>query len=89
MTLSTHLAFLVIVQQHTMSDMFRKSVLNKLPHLPPTRAPWADESEPIEEIDEEDEQLDGIGEFKPAYAACDLVSPKRDFSDVWMQNHGA
>ncbi|OWT37308.1 protein phosphatase methylesterase 1 [Cryptococcus neoformans] len=48
-----------------MSDMFRKSVLNKLPQLPPTRAPWADEPELVEETDEEDEQLDNIGELKP------------------------
>lgn len=40
-------------------------MLNKLPQLPPTRAPWADEPELVEETDEEDEQLDNIGELKP------------------------
>ncbi|WVO21083.1 protein phosphatase methylesterase 1 [Cryptococcus decagattii] len=50
-----------------MSDMFRKSMLNKLPQLPPTRAPWADEPdvEDIDEEDEENEQGDAIGELGP------------------------
>lgn len=72
-----------------MSDMFRKSVLNKLPQLPPTRAPWADEPELVEETDEEDEQLDNIGELKPMYVPCDQISSEREFSDAWMQNRGA
>ncbi|WVQ81692.1 protein phosphatase methylesterase 1 [Cryptococcus sp. DSM 104549] len=47
-----------------MSDMFRKSMLNKLPQLPPTRAPWADEPEAVEEL--EDEEGDAVGDLKPA-----------------------
>ncbi|KAK4684656.1 protein phosphatase methylesterase 1, partial [Tremellales sp. Uapishka_1] len=34
-----------------MSDLFRNAMLNKLPTLPPTRAPWADESEELEQED--------------------------------------
>lgn len=38
-----------------MSDIFRKSVLNRLPQLPPTRAPWA---EPAEGDGEGEEELE-------------------------------
>lgn len=72
-----------------MSDMFRKSMLNKLPQLPPTRAPWADEPdvEDIDEEDEENEQGDAIGELGPVYATCDQVLSELIF-DFWMQDHG-
>ena len=38
-----------------MSEEFRKSIVNRLPRLPPTRAPWADEVEGEEVLGEEDE----------------------------------
>ena len=45
-----------------MSDAFRKSVLNRLPRMPPTRAPWADEPKPGEEDEEElEEEGDSLG----------------------------
>ncbi|TYJ57119.1 hypothetical protein B9479_002220 [Cryptococcus floricola] len=50
-----------------MSDIFRKSLLNRLPDLPPTRAPWADEplaeGDEQEEIEELAEESEGIGEL--------------------------
>jgi protein phosphatase methylesterase 1 len=42
-----------------MSDAFRKSVLNRLPRLPPTRAPWADEPAQDGHGDEEEELRGG------------------------------
>lgn len=43
-----------------MSDTFRKSLLNRLPPMPPTRAPWAGSSGSDEEDeDEKQEQLEG------------------------------
>lgn len=39
-----------------MSDIFRKSVMNRLPAmLPPTRAPWAGDDEGEEEMLDDDE----------------------------------
>ncbi|WVQ73010.1 hypothetical protein IAR50_002573 [Cryptococcus sp. DSM 104548] len=50
-----------------MSDIFRKSVLNRLPDLPPTRAPWADEplaeGDEGEEVEELAEEVEGIAEL--------------------------
>jgi protein phosphatase methylesterase 1 len=47
-----------------MSDIFRKSVLNRLPAMAPTKAPWAAEDEDaVEELDGEDEEQDGIQEL--------------------------
>ncbi|ODO05426.1 protein phosphatase methylesterase 1 [Cryptococcus wingfieldii CBS 7118] len=48
-----------------MSDIFRKSLLSRLPDLPPTRAPWADEplAEGDEEVEELAEESEGIGEL--------------------------
>ncbi|BEI95125.1 hypothetical protein CcaverHIS631_0100740 [Cutaneotrichosporon cavernicola] len=43
-----------------MSDEFRRSILNRLPPMAPTRAPWA---EPID--DDEEEELDQVGDLKP------------------------
>jgi protein phosphatase methylesterase 1 len=42
-----------------MSDTFRKAMLGRLPTLPPTRAPWADEpkitdGDDLEELEEGD-----------------------------------
>ncbi|KAK8853103.1 hypothetical protein IAR55_003804 [Kwoniella newhampshirensis] len=45
-----------------MSDTFRKAMINKLPRLPPTRAPWADQPPPNED-DEEAEELEGEDSF--------------------------
>ncbi|WVF73184.1 hypothetical protein IAT40_008003 [Kwoniella sp. CBS 6097] len=44
-----------------MSDVFRKAMSNKLPRLPPTRAPWADEPDlgETEELEEDDEDEGG------------------------------
>ena len=50
-----------------MSDIFRKSVLNRLPAMPPTKAPWAgDDEDPVEELDGDDEEGDGIQELGAA-----------------------
>ena len=45
-----------------MSEEFRKSMLSRLPAMPPTRAPWA---EPVEGDEEEelDEGLNGLGDL--------------------------
>jgi hypothetical protein len=48
----------------SMSDIFRKSVLNRLPAMPPTKAPWAaGDDDTMEELDGEDEEEDGIQEL--------------------------
>lgn len=46
---------------YIMSDTFRKSVLNRLPPMPPTRAPWALAPSAGGEYDDDDEeeQLEG------------------------------
>lgn len=44
-----------------MSEEFRKSVLNRVPPLPPTRAPWAEANEADDE--EEEEMEEGLGEM--------------------------
>jgi hypothetical protein len=41
-----------------MSDAFRKSILNRLPPMAPTRAPWAPATE-NENMDEDEEELEG------------------------------
>lgn len=46
-----------------MSDIFRKSVLNRLPAMPPTKAPWAEDEDTVEELDGEYEEQDGIQEL--------------------------
>ncbi|OCF40785.1 protein phosphatase methylesterase 1 [Kwoniella heveanensis CBS 569] len=48
-----------------MSDVFRKAMTNKLPRLPPTRAPWADEPERevAETEDLEDEEGDSLADL--------------------------
>ena len=46
-----------------MSDIFRKSVLNRLPAMPPTRAPWAADDDTMEELDGEDEEVDQVQEL--------------------------
>jgi protein phosphatase methylesterase 1 len=48
------------------SELFRKSVLNRLPPMPPTRAPWVQdeeeqEEEEMEELDDEEEEGEKIG----------------------------
>jgi hypothetical protein len=47
------------------SDLFRQSVLNRLPAMPPTAAPWAtsdeEEEEELEELD--DEENEGLSEL--------------------------
>jgi protein phosphatase methylesterase 1 len=45
------------------SELFRKSVLNRLPAMPPTRAPWIQDDEQGEEEMEEldDEEGDNLG----------------------------
>ncbi|CAK9784011.1 hypothetical protein CC85DRAFT_268296 [Cutaneotrichosporon oleaginosum] len=44
-----------------MSDEFRRSILNRLPPMAPTRAPWAEKTD-----DDEEEELDGVGELASA-----------------------
>ncbi|GHJ90360.1 hypothetical protein NliqN6_6762 [Naganishia liquefaciens] len=47
-----------------MSDIFRKSVLNRLPVMPPTRAPWAaNDDDAMEELDGDDEEADQVKEL--------------------------
>ena len=48
-----------------MSDAFRQSLLNRLPMLPPTRAPWAEPAEGEE--DEVVEELDGMSDLGLRY----------------------
>ncbi|BEJ16525.1 hypothetical protein CspHIS471_0511300 [Cutaneotrichosporon sp. HIS471] len=43
-----------------MSDEFRRSILNRLPPMAPTRAPWAEPTD-----NDEEEELDQVGDFKP------------------------
>lgn len=38
------------------TDEFRKSVLNRLPPMPPTRAPWAHPDEAGAEHDDEEQE---------------------------------
>nr|ODN99978.1 protein phosphatase methylesterase 1 [Cryptococcus depauperatus CBS 7855] len=50
-----------------MSDIFRKSVMNKFPQLIPTRAPWADEpAVEGEELEELAEEGDNVGDLQPS-----------------------
>jgi protein phosphatase methylesterase 1 len=45
------------------NDLFRQSVLNRLPPMPPTRAPWAEggeDADTMEELAEEEEGLSDI-----------------------------
>jgi hypothetical protein len=53
-------------QSSTMSDLFRQSMLTRLPQLPPTRAPWAEEDEDgMEEMQgEEAEGNDSISDLR-------------------------
>lgn len=64
-----------------MSETFRKAVSARLPQLPPTRAPWADEPPPTEDDTDDTEELekgDSMGELSAAlpnssrYASSDL-----------------
>ena len=49
-----------------MSEAFRKSMLNRLPAMPPTQAPWAGQNEGTEEGIEELEGGDSMGELTAA-----------------------
>jgi hypothetical protein len=55
---------LSLLAYYTMSsDLFRKSVLNRLPAMPPTRAPWAEgdeDEDTLEELAEEEEGMSDI-----------------------------
>ena len=60
-----------------MSDTFRKAVIARLPLLPPTRAPWAENLAHgrDEEIYEELDEGDSLGELRTASAPLyDLTS---------------
>lgn len=46
---------------YTMSDEFRRSILNRLPPMAPTKAPWATDGDDDEE--EEEELADSLGEL--------------------------
>lgn len=46
----------------SMSDEFRRSILNRLPPMAPTRAPWAEPQVPADE-DEEEELADEVGDL--------------------------
>ncbi|WVQ67143.1 uncharacterized protein L199_005338 [Kwoniella botswanensis] len=62
-----------------MSDAFRKAMANKLPQLPRTKAPWAEEDEQGQEELQEDEEDDGLGDLHAAlppptkYGSTDLT----------------
>ncbi|WWC91573.1 uncharacterized protein L201_006519 [Kwoniella dendrophila CBS 6074] len=62
-----------------MSEAFRKAMANKLPQLPQTKAPWADEDENGEEELEDEEEGDGLGDLHAAlppatkYGSTDLT----------------
>ncbi len=44
-----------------MSDIFRKSVLNRLPAMPPpTKAPWVMDDEELEELEDEQDGLSAL-----------------------------
>lgn len=55
--------FQLLAPSRSMSDIFRKSVLNRLPAMPPTKAPWAEDEDTVEELDGEYEEQDGIQEL--------------------------
>ncbi|WWD19517.1 hypothetical protein CI109_103978 [Kwoniella shandongensis] len=57
-----------------MSETFRKAMINKLPQLPATRAPWAEQRTPNED-DEEAEELEGEDSFDDLQAS--LPPPTR------------
>ncbi|ODN81499.1 hypothetical protein L202_01921 [Cryptococcus amylolentus CBS 6039] len=75
-----------------MSDIFRKSLLNRLPDLPPTRAPWADEplaegddeSEEVEELAEESEGIGELpaGQMKPPKTRGPSKADMQDYSPL-------
>ncbi|WVW86010.1 hypothetical protein I302_108048 [Kwoniella bestiolae CBS 10118] len=68
-----------------MSDAFRKAMANKLPQLPRTKAPWAEEHEDEDEDEDEDgqeeleDEEDGLGDLHAAlppptkYGSTDLT----------------
>jgi protein phosphatase methylesterase 1 len=45
-----------------MSDEFRRSILNRLPPMAPTRAPWAEPTD-----NDEEEELDDVAELASAW----------------------
>ena len=54
----------LVLSRTEMSDIFRKSVLNRLPVMPPTRAPWAaNDDDAMEELDGDDEEADQVKEL--------------------------
>ncbi|OCF61135.1 protein phosphatase methylesterase 1 [Kwoniella mangroviensis CBS 10435] len=62
-----------------MSDAFRKAMANKLPQLPRTKAPWAEEADEGQEELQEEEEEDGLGNLHAAlppptkYGSTDLT----------------
>ena len=61
----------ILLQPYRMTENFRKSVLNRLPTMPPpmapTKAPWAQTAgDDVEELDGEGEGQDDIGELGAA-----------------------
>ncbi|WWC64436.1 uncharacterized protein I303_107046 [Kwoniella dejecticola CBS 10117] len=63
-----------------MSDAFRKAIANKLPKIPATRAPWAEDDEDHDELEElEEEEGDDLSELHAAlpppskYGSTDLT----------------
>jgi hypothetical protein len=60
-----------------MSDTFRRAMTAKLPMLPPTRAPWAENSSTREE-DGEEELEDGLG---------DLVASSVNLKNIRISAH--
>lgn len=56
---------------NTMSDEFRRSIINRLPPMEATRAPWAQDSQ---DDNEEEELADEVGDLSQArYRAVHLA----------------
>lgn len=62
-----------------MSDTFRQAMLNKMPRLPPTRAPWADEP-PADEQEELEDELGALGLGPNAASSSSRVT--QDYSPI-------
>jgi protein phosphatase methylesterase 1 len=62
-----------------MSDTFRQAMLNKIPRLPPTRAPWADEP-PAGEEEELEDDLGALGLGPSASSSSSRVT--QDYSPI-------
>lgn len=57
-----------------MSDEFRRSIINRLPPMAPTRAPWADPIPGAGDDDEEEELADEVGDLGSRYVSLGSTS---------------